>query len=141
MFKKKQIIAEPIIVPKSEKEIEEENLKVIEEFKKNPENREKALLLANQIKTEVFSHFFTEKQFLKKIKTTSQDFFIKINMLKLFGLVCERRIGENQEEVSYKIDIDKTNQIHFKEIEIKSHEYKLEILKKELLKLRGLVIV
>ncbi len=128
--------------PKSDKEIEEENLKMVRDFINNPEEKQKALVMANQIKETAFSHFFTEKQFMKKFNLTKIEFDIKINALKVFGFICQRTIDTKEgEAVTYKIDIDKTNQIHFKELEIQSYEYKIEILKKELNKLKGLSIV
>jgi hypothetical protein len=91
-------------------EKQEKDFQEVQNFISNPENKMKAVLLANQLKeicTKNQIEWFLPSYMYKFTTTDKRDLRNKLNMLKLFNLATSKI--ENEVEL-FKIDLDQSAQ-------------------------------
>lgn len=111
-----------------------------DKFISNPENRQKATVLANQIKELVGKNWFTFERFVDKLKYNNEDSktdaYQQLVILKSFGL-CVSKVGDGslpkskRGKVVYKIVMDYIAQIDLIDHDIAYFEAKIQFLKQE----------
>ena len=111
-----------------------------EKFIRNPENRKRATILANQIVETVGKNWFTFDRFCLKLKLSKkeqqEDAFRQLMLLEGFGL-CLSKIGgddvpkNKKGKPVFKISMDYLAQIDLLDHDIAYHQARIEILKEQ----------
>lgn len=111
------------------KEAIEQDKKLVQDFRSNPDNKKMAVELAHHLMKQVGSGWVNSTKLMKVFNDTEETLYAKITILAIFKLCAYKEVKGKQ---LYKIDIDQKTQRVLILQEIEFHKAQIEILTEKL---------
>lgn len=100
----------------------------------DPQNKQKAILLAQQVQVVMGKTWFNLRAFTKRIGESRQAAFTKLSVLGQFGLMAKRGEGE---ATKFRVILSTEERLAVLRLLEVEHEYQLRALRHEIAKLRA----
>lgn len=111
-------------------------------FINDPEERKNATSLALQVQQSVGKNWFTLNRFIKKTKETKESSLLKLNLLKIFGMLQSKTAdwkdgSEARGRQVYKVAVSNEDKIAGIDEIIDYYKYQIESLERQKSQLKG----